>query len=851
MAKKYKTSEEKEKKKKVSRHKKPPNMTHEEWQIALRKQFGKEQEYHLTNNGSHRVFSDFTVINPESGSTYKVAIRSLEMRENFCSCKDFRTNNLGTCKHIEWTLHELEHNTYGTKKHFAAPPPERTYTSVYVHYGQEPDIRIRFGEDNKEEYRQLAREYFDATGVLKEDGALQFNSFLHHAKQINPDFRCYEDVLPMVINIRADIERKAKMEKLERDENSLDNLLKNAKLFSYQRKGVLFTAKAGRSLLADDMGLGKTIQAIASAELLRKEMGISKTLIICPTSLKYQWKAEIEKFTDSTVLVLEGNPLKRSKIYREDESFYMIMTYNIVSRDWELLNDMDADLVILDEAQRIKNWQTKISRSVKKLTMPYTIVLTGTPLENRLEELYSIIEFINPYKLSPLFSFLSKHQIKQDESGSGKVIGYKDLHSINKTLRPLMLRRIKKNVIKQMPERQDKNLFVPMTKEQLRLHTEYNEMVAKIIHKWKKLGFLPEKDRQKLMIGLNMMRMACDSTYIVDQQTRHDTKIEELMDILEERLEDPREKVVIFSQWKRMTHLVEEELKELGIGYVHLNGSVPSKHRGDLLNTFRDDPDCRVFLSTDAGGVGLNLQSASMVVNLDIPWNPAVLEQRIARVYRLGQKHKVQIVNLVSMGTIEHKMLDVLAFKSGLAEGILDDGEDSIFLNEDKFKKFMESVETLTSVPEHQPDEAEAPVPVEIPAVAEEEIEEKLPPEAPRPLPKEDDWKREGNKEPKEQPSTGRRRKRGQVATIGNSAVPEGSPQALMQMGMNFLSGLAQTLSDPTATQELVNSITETDQQTGQSYLKIPVQGKGLVENAFKVLGAFLQQKGENKSGNL
>ena len=153
------------------------------------------------------------------------------------------------------------------------------------------------------------------------------------------------------------------------------------------------------------MGLGKTIQAIATAELLKKEMGISKTLIICPTSLKYQWKAEIEKFSDSTVTVLEGNPLKRIKIYKTNESFYLIMTYNIVSRDWEQLNEMDADLVILDEAQRIKNWNTKISKSVKKLTMPYCVVLTGTPLENKLEELYSIIQFINPYKLSPLFGF--------------------------------------------------------------------------------------------------------------------------------------------------------------------------------------------------------------------------------------------------------------------------------------------------------------------------------------------------------------------------------------------------------------------------------------------------------------
>ena len=845
MAKTGKTTKAKEvKEKKVSKLTKPAGMTLSEWQILLRRQFAqdKRQEaaFLLTNNGGHKVYSEFTIINAESGASNKVAIRSLEIGGNFCSCADFRTNVLGTCKHIEWTIHKVK-NTYGTKKYLALPPPERTYTSVYVHYGEEPDIRIRFGEDDKEAYRRLSRDYFDATGSLKEEGIQQFNQFIKEAKRINTDFRCYEDVLPLVVAKRAYLIRREKIEELEQDPDSLENLI-DATLFSYQRKGVLFAAKAGRSLIADDMGLGKTIQAIAAAELLRKEMGISKTLIICPTSLKYQWKAEIEKFTKSTVLVLEGNPLKREKIYRSDESFYMIMSYNIVSRDWKKLNELGADLVILDEAQRIKNWETKISQSVKKLKMPYCVVLTGTPLENKLEELYSIIEFVNPYKLSPLYGFLAKHQIKKD---GGQVVGYKDLHSIAKTLKSVMIRRIKKNVIKQMPERQDKVLYVPMTETQMQVHIEYADRVARIISKWKKLGFLPEKDRQSLMICLNMMRMVCDSTYIIDQQTRHDTKLEELMNILDERLEDPKEKIVVFSQWKRMTHLVEEELEQRGVGFVHLNGSVPSKSRGPLLDTFREDPDCKIFLSTDAGGVGLNLQSASMVINLDIPWNPAVLEQRIARVYRLGQKNNVQVVNLVSMGTIEHRMLDVLAFKSGLAEGILDDGEDSIFMDDSKFKKFMDSVEEITSVPEHHADEEEEPVP--IPVVAEEEIEVKLPADAPRPLPKEDDWKREGNREPRERPGSGGSGNGGGQGRNGNDVIggtpADGSPQALLNIGMQFLSGLAQTLSDPKATQELVESITETDEKTGQSYVKIPVQGKDLVQNAFKLLGAFLQQK--------
>ncbi len=845
MAKRKTRKEKEEKIKKVSKMVKPDHLTLAQWQIQLRRQFAEKQEFKLVNNGGHKLYSDFTVINPVSGNSHKIALRQLEPGDNYCSCQDYRTNTLGTCKHIEWAIHHLR-NAYGTKKYFAAPPPERAYSSVYVHYGDRPSVRIRFGADQKEAYMELARDHFDATGVIKENGILRFDSFLKKAKALNAEFRCYDDVVAWILKERANLTRIAKLEDYERDPNSLDGLIR-ATLFSYQRTGVLFAAKAGRSLIADEMGLGKTIQAIATAELLKKEMGISRTLIICPTSLKYQWKAEIEKFTDSTVLVLEGNPLKREKIYNTYQSFYLIMTYNIVRRDLDKLNALDADLVILDEAQRIKNWETKISKAVKKLTMPNCIVLTGTPLENKLEELYSIVQFVDPYILSPLFGLLNRHQIKDP---NGKVTGYRELGVISKMLKPVMIRRIKKKVIKQMPTRQDKVLFVPMTKMQHKIHTEYQEQVAKLVNKWQRFGYLNEKDRQKLMICMNMMRMSCDSTYIIDLQTRHDTKVDEVMDILEEKLEDPREKVVIFSQWKRMTHLVELELEEKGIGFVHLNGSVPSKNRGQLLDAFRDDLDCRVFLSTDAGGVGLNLQAASMVINLDIPWNPAVLEQRIARVYRLGQKNKVQVVNLVSIGTIEHKMLDVLAFKSGLAEGILDDGEDSIFMGDSKFKKFMESVEVLTGDPvsNEDDDESTSTVPEEIPVVEREEIEEKLPDDAPKPLPKEDDWKDEGEKEPTEGVDyhRGPRRKRiGEVAppTPEPIASEVGSPQDLVQMGMNFFSGLTQTLADPAATEKLVNSITETDEKTGQSYIKVPVQGKKVVQNAFKVLSALFQQK--------
>ena len=172
------------------------------------------------------------------------------------------------------------------------------------------------------------------------------------------------------------------------------------------------------------------------------------------------------------------------------------------------------------------------------------------------------------------------------------------------------------------------------------------------------------------MLSMSQMRMVCDSTYILDQVTRYDTKVSELMAILEEFFtNDDTGKVVVFSQWKRMLDLVKAEMEDRDVGFQYLHGGVPSKKRGDLIKNFKEDPDCHIFLSTDAGGVGLNLQAASLVINLDIPWNPAVLEQRIARVWRMGQENAVQVINLVSAGTIEHRMLGVLKFKASMAKG--------------------------------------------------------------------------------------------------------------------------------------------------------------------------------------
>jgi superfamily II DNA or RNA helicase len=368
------------------------------------------------------------------------------------------------------------------------------------------------------------------------------------------------------------------------------------------------------------------------------------------------------------------------EIYRDD-AFFMILNYEIVLRDQKDIERLDPDLIILDEAQRIKNWRTKTATAVKQLPGRYAFVLTGTPLENRLDELYSIFQFIDARILGPLWHYNDRFfQLQQRTSGTYKVLGYKNLNELKKIISPYLLRRERGEVLDELPERMDNNFFVEMTAPQWEAYNGFKETVARIAAVAKRRPLIP-KERQILLMSLVKMRIICnalalhDKTIAPKEHLKTAPKIRELQQILSEEVAANGQKAIIFSQWSEMLRLVEPVLDSLKLGHVKLTGAVPSAKRGILIERFFKDPDCRVFLSTDAGGLGLNLQAASLVINLELPWNPAVLEQRIARAHRHGQKKPVQVINLVAQNTIEERMLDSLAAKRQLFDGIFGQAE--------------------------------------------------------------------------------------------------------------------------------------------------------------------------------
>jgi len=638
-----------------------------EQQIAERRERAGGAVLQILGRPEGKLFGDYRV-KSASGKTYRVAMRGPGLFENYCSCPDFAVNTLGTCKHIEALLFRLRrrHGKALERTKYA-----RTRASISLEYGDTLEVRLRMPASPSAALEGLASEFFDAAGRLRREHYGHFAQILDAIRKADDQAVVYSDVLEYLdreneVAEGLELERKL-LGQLRRGQDPLAGVVKT-KLLPYQSQGAVFAACRGRVVLADDMGLGKTVQALAATELLRRRRGIQRVLVVAPASVKYQWKTEIEKFSDLPAQVIDGLLPRRRTLY-ESPAFFNLTSYELVLKDIRYMHELRPDLIILDEAQRIRNWTTATARTIKQLKSRYAFVLTGTPLENKLEELFSVVEFIDGRRLGPAFRFLDEHRMEDEE---GHLLGYRGLDRIHDQLAPILLRRTRKEVLKDLPERTDQIFRVELTKQQAESYYEQNDILAALMRKWERQGWLSEADQLRVLCCLQNMRMLCNSTFLFDKQTHHSPKLEEFREIVRELTLEENRKVVVFSEYERMTWLAGEELGKLGIGFVSLHGGVPSRKRGALMEKFRNDPECRVFLSTDAGGVGLNLQAASAVINFEPPWNPARLEQRIGRVHRLGQSRPVQVIHLLTSGTIEERVWATLQLKKSLFAGVFD-----------------------------------------------------------------------------------------------------------------------------------------------------------------------------------
>ena len=633
--------------------------------LADRTQRAQTEKMRLRSLDPRALWTDYIITSQVSGKSYRIALRGWELGESYCSCPDFRKNTLGTCKHIIYALDKVRKKF---NKVVRETPAEINEICVYLRYGRQLQLGMLIPDNLAPEVSKHLKPFMDRAIQNVKDliRCIRRVESLDVPVTVYPDA---EEFINQKLFQQRMAEAVAGIRKSPKTHPLRRNLLKT-ELLPYQLDGVAFAAGAGRAVLADDMGLGKTIQGIGVAELLSRHASITKVLVVCPASLKSQWRLEIKRFSNRSCQLVLGSAKDRPAQYDSD-CFFTVCNYEQVLRDFLSIERVRWDLIILDEGQRIKNWEAKTSRVIKALKSPFALVLSGTPLENRIDELFSVVEFIDDRRLGPAFRFFNRHRVVDEK---GKVLGYKNLDELRNKLKPIMLRRTRHQVIKDLPPRTNRILRIPPTEEQLDLQKGHRQIIQTIIQK----KYLTEMDLLRLQKALLMCRMCANSTFLVDKHPPgYSSKLDELSQLLDQLMAEEDRKVVLFSEWTTMLNLIEPILENQNLNYVRLDGSVPQKKRQGLMHRFQNDPDCKLFITTNAGSTGLNLQAANTVINVDLPWNPAILEQRIGRAHRMGQKRPVQVFLLVTENTLEENLLATLSAKHELAQAVLDPDSDT------------------------------------------------------------------------------------------------------------------------------------------------------------------------------
>jgi len=443
-----------------------------------------------------------------------------------------------------------------------------------------------------------------------------------------------------------------------------------AELRSYQEEGVKWLERVRMmhlgGILADDMGLGKTLQAICGmSQILEKEGG--QALIVCPTSLLYNWKEELNKFNPKLKpLVVDGIPQNRKKLIDSIGDFDVIITsYTLLQKDLEAYQASCFKYVILDEAQHIKNRGTRNAKSVKAIKGEHRLILSGTPIENALEELWSLFDFLMPGFLSSYERFVEKYIRPQGVQLT------KNLEYLKKKVGPFIMRRMKADVLHDLPPVSEIVYHCQLTPTQMELYKSYAQSARDELTKLvAKEGF--DRVQIHVLATLTRLKQICchPAIFAKDEVVPGDSaKYDMLMDLLENLIES-RKKTVIFSQYTKMLKILKDDLEKKGVKISYLDGS--SKNRLETVKEFNQDPTIRIFLvSLKAGGTGLNLVGADTVIHYDMWWNPAIEAQATDRVHRMGQTSSVSSYKLITLGTIEEKIAEMQQRKKGLVKKVV------------------------------------------------------------------------------------------------------------------------------------------------------------------------------------
>jgi hypothetical protein len=651
---------------------------------------------------------------------YRTLLRRVDPIEGHCDCPDFLRSSLGLCKHLLAVLEDVTARPRAFEKARREPAPDgpplrwdpvRPLTGPGDWLAQvrwvdgTPPARLRrwlrltgAGGFTVEVPKRVERRLDLVDALLGALGDGRGEPALHAL-------------------LRDDRRRIALASQAAHDLARLRTAMRTLKqrLYPYQREGVDRFLSCGRLVLADDMGLGKTAQAIAACHALWHAGRVRRGLLVVPAALKPQWLREWQLFTDAPAVVIDGNPAQRRAVYDAGRRGFLVSNYEQLLRDVDVVRGWNPDLVVLDEAQRIKNWATKTALTVKRLDPPFRLVLTGTPMENRIDELASIVEWVDDRALEPKWRLVPWHTTPVD--GKNEIGRARNLDTLRSRLAGCMIRRTRKEVLTQLPERTDTRIPIEMTPEQIEEHDALNMPIAQLIARSKRRP-LTQPEFLRLMSLLTTQRIIANGLAQLrfeevwpglsklDRPSESTLKglacpkLLELRELLEQLALDQGRKVVVFSQWRRMLRLAHWATRDVlvrdNVRAAFFTGEEGQNRRTQNIVEFHDDPACRILFATDAGGVGLNLQrAASACINIELPWNPAVLEQRIGRIYRLGQHRPIDVYNLVSEPGIESRIAELVGSKQAFFVGLFDGTTDEVTF--DRSGSFLSRIERIVA----------------------------------------------------------------------------------------------------------------------------------------------------------
>lgn len=561
-------------------------------------------------------------------------------------------------------------------------------TTVEIAYGDQlvsiADVKKALA--NKENFIRLGD---GSIGLLPDDLVKKFSLLSKMGEIKGKKLRLKKIHFSVLDELLADVDEEALQQELEEKKKHLTRIIENdytritappdlkATLRPYQQAGLqwlIFLKEAGwGGILADDMGLGKTVQTLAFLAHYKNEQPTARFMVVCPTTLMYNWENEIRKFTPGFRALLHHGPKRTTSLQTFRDYDIIITSYGTLRSDIHMLKEFTFDYVVLDESQAIKNPKSMATKAAMLIDARNKLALSGTPLQNNTFDLYAQMNFLNPGMLGGREFFMNEFAVPIDKFAEDEA-----KQQLRKLIYPFMLRRTKSQVAKDLPEKTETVLYCEMDKEQRKIYDAYrNNYKAQI------LGMIDEQgiDRSKFHIlqGLTKLRQICDSPALLNEEEKfdaHSIKLEELTREIEENVGD--HKALVFSQFLGMLSLIRKTLDEKGIPYAYFDGSTSSADREKAIKNFQENDECRIFLiSLKAGGIGLNLTAADYVYIVDPWWNPAVEQQAIDRTHRIGQTKNIFAYRFICKDTIEEKMMILQERKRALADELVTD-ESSI-----------------------------------------------------------------------------------------------------------------------------------------------------------------------------